>query len=63
VEAARARSEAEITQETTAEQAEELIRQMGAFPDKSIISAYEAQPALGKLPDYVVARAIEEMVR
>ncbi|MHC4573169.1 MAG: hypothetical protein ACYS76_03420 [Planctomycetota bacterium] len=63
VEAARARSEAEITQETTAEQAEELIRQMGAFPDRSIISAYEAQPALGKLPDYVVARAIEEMIR
>ncbi|MHC4622910.1 MAG: hypothetical protein ACYS4W_03300 [Planctomycetota bacterium] len=63
VEAARARAEAEITQATTAEQAEELIEQMGAFPDKSIISAYEAQPALGKLPDYVVARAIEEMIR
>jgi hypothetical protein len=35
---------------------------VGAFPDKSIISAYEADPALGKLPDYVVARAIEEII-
>jgi hypothetical protein len=43
--------------------AEELIRQVGAFPDKSIISGYEAGPALKKLPDYVVARAIEEIIR
>ena len=33
---------------------EELIRQVGAFPDKSIISAYEAKPRLQKLPDYIV---------
>ena len=42
--------------------AEELIEQVGAYPDKSIISAYEAAPALGKLPDYIVARAIKEII-
>ncbi|MHC4617792.1 MAG: hypothetical protein ACYTEQ_08560 [Planctomycetota bacterium] len=63
VEAARAKSEAGRAEARIVELAEELIEQMGAFPDRSIISAYEAQPALGKLPDYVVARAIEEMIR
>jgi hypothetical protein len=43
--------------------AEELIREHGAFPDKTIISAYEAEPGLRKLPDYIVARTIEEIVR
>ncbi|UCE99366.1 MAG: hypothetical protein JSV82_09435 [Planctomycetota bacterium] len=41
---------------------DELIAEMGAFPDKSIISAYHAKPALEKLPDYVVARAIEDII-
>lgn len=40
----------------------ELVWEIGAFPDKSIISAYRAQPALNKLPDYVVASAIEELI-
>jgi len=39
---------------------QELIEQVGAFPDKSIISAYEAKPGLQRLPDYIVARTIEE---
>jgi hypothetical protein len=43
--------------------AEELIKELGAFPDKSIISTYEAEPGLRKLPDYIVARTIEEIVR
>lgn len=42
---------------------EEIIKQAGAFPDKSIISAYQAGPALNKLPDYVVARIIEETIK
>jgi len=42
--------------------AEELIRRVGAFPDKSIIAGYRAAPALQKLPDYVVARAIEDVI-
>jgi len=42
---------------------EELIKEVGAFPDKSIISAYEAEPGLRKLPDYIVARTIEEITK
>lgn len=42
--------------------AEELIRLAGAFPDRSIITAYRAEPALLKLPDYLVACAVEEIV-
>lgn len=43
--------------------AEELIKELGAFPDKSIISDYKAEPCLRKLPDYIVARTIEEIIR
>lgn len=42
--------------------AEELIRRAGAFPDRSIITSYRKEPALLKLPDYLVARGIEEIV-
>jgi oligoendopeptidase F len=62
-ETVRAKAEAEMTEERMRELANELIKEVGAFPDRSIISAYEASPALGKLPDYVVARAIEETIR
>ena len=37
----------------------ELIREFGAFPNRSIISTYRAKPTLNRLPDYVVARLIE----
>jgi len=63
VEAVRAKAEVEMTEERMRQLAEELIKEVGAFPDRSIISAYEAEPAIGKLPDYVVARAIEETIR
>ena len=62
-EAARAKSEVEMTQQKMSELVDELIKEAGAFPDKSIISTYEVQPGLGKLPDYIVARAIEEIIR
>ena len=42
--------------------ADELIHRVGAFPDRSIISTYLAEPALQKLPDYIVACVIEEIV-
>jgi hypothetical protein len=42
--------------------ADELIRQVGAFPDRSILEAYAAEPALQKLPDYLVACVIEEII-
>ena len=62
VEAARNKVKAGVTQERLRPLADELIEELGAFPDKSIISSYEAEPALIKLPDYVVARTIEEIV-
>lgn len=43
--------------------AAELIKERGGYPDRSIISAYQAQPKPGKLPDYITARAIEEVIR
>jgi len=63
VEAAHSKAEMGLTEHSLQVLADELIKQVGAFPDKSIISAYQAKPALGKLPDYIVARAIEEIVR
>ena len=63
VEAARSKAEMGLMEQNLQVLADELIKQVGAFPDTSIISAYEAEPALGKLPDYVVARAIEEIIR
>ncbi|MHC4632371.1 MAG: hypothetical protein ACYS9C_14040 [Planctomycetota bacterium] len=62
VEAARSKAKTGLTEENLRSLAEELIEQVRAFPDNSIISAYEAQPGLQKLPDYVVARAIEEII-
>ncbi len=61
VEAARSKA-ADLAEEELRPLAEELIREVGAFPDKSIISAYEAKPGLSKLPDYVVARTIEGII-
>ncbi len=42
--------------------AAELIKKAGAFPDKSIIAAYNAAPSLHKLPDFLVASAIEQLI-
>jgi predicted dinucleotide-utilizing enzyme len=62
VEAARSKAETEVTEERLQSLAEELIKEVGAFPDNSIISIYEAKPGLNKLPDYIVARTIEEII-
>lgn len=62
VEAARDKAKTGVTEERLRLLADELIRELGAFPDNSIISSYEAEPGLRKLPDYVVARTIEEIV-
>ncbi len=62
-EAVREKAESSMSEQRIWQLAEELIRRVGAFPDKSIISGYEAGPALKKLPDYVVARVIEEIIR
>jgi hypothetical protein len=63
VEAAQAKSRQPDSEQRLTELVEELIRERGAFPDASIISTYETDPALGRLPDYIVARAIEEIIR
>ncbi len=62
VEAACDKAQAGLTDGNLRALAKELIRQLGAFPDSSIISTYQAQPALNKLPDYIVARAIEKII-
>jgi len=62
LDAVRSRVTVQATDERLREMAEELIKQFGAFPDRSIIIAYETEPALDKLPDYIVSLAIEEMV-
>ncbi|NIP22369.1 MAG: hypothetical protein GWN67_13880 [Phycisphaerae bacterium] len=62
VEAAQNKLQARTDKQELLELADELINEVGAFPDKSIISAYEAEPALNKLPDYITARAIEEII-
>ena len=63
IEAVRAKAQAGMADERLRELADELVIELGAYPDKSIISDYEADPALEKLPDYVVARVIEETIR
>jgi len=63
VDGARARAEVLSGDEALGEAAAELIEEMGAYPDRSIISVYEQSPGLQKLPDYVVARAIEAVIR
>jgi len=52
----------EAPDERLAELADELIRQVGAFPDASIIAGYLEQPALQRLPDFLVAMVIEQVV-
>ncbi|HUV66821.1 MAG TPA: hypothetical protein VMW24_23235 [Sedimentisphaerales bacterium] len=62
VQAAREKAEPDVTESRLRRLAEELIEKVGAFPDKSISAAYEAKPGLNKLPDYIVARTIEEII-
>lgn len=63
VEAARKKVQTPQAHDKLRELTDELIKQAGAYPDNTIIHAFEAGPALNKLPDYVVARAIEEIIR
>ncbi|NQT02659.1 MAG: hypothetical protein HQ580_11595 [Planctomycetes bacterium] len=63
VKAARSKAQAGEIEERLEPVAEELVKELGAFPDKTIISAYEAEPGLRKLPDYIVALTIEEIIK
>jgi hypothetical protein len=62
VETARSKAARELTEDQLKSLAEEIIDEVGVFPDRSIISDYEAKPSLNKLPDYIVARTIEEFI-
>lgn len=62
VAAAQSLTSSGISDEVLPDLADELIRRRGAFPDRSIIETYTAEPALQKLPDYLVACVIEEVI-
>ncbi|MHC4517513.1 MAG: hypothetical protein ACYTAS_02900 [Planctomycetota bacterium] len=59
---ARIVAQEEMPDELLRSAADGLIRQVGAFPDLSIISGYNEKPTLQKLPDYIVASAIEQVI-
>ena len=61
VEAARNKARPEMTDDRLRPLTSELIKQVGAFPNKSIITAYEASPGLNKLPDYYGVEEISRM--
>jgi hypothetical protein len=63
VDAARAlTAEQDVSDEGLADLAGELIRRAGAFPDRSILAGYTEKPMRQKLPDFLVALAIEEVI-
>jgi hypothetical protein len=62
VAAARGLAGDEVRDDMLPELADDLIREVGAFPDRSIIAAYIAEPTLPKLPDYILACAIEQII-
>ena len=62
VKAVREKARVGMSDEVLRERASQLIKERGAYPDQSIIAAYESGPEPNKLPDYVVARAIEEQI-
>ncbi len=62
IDAAYKKAEFMTSNESIEKKAKELIKEAGAFPDKSIIAGFKAKPALNKLPDYVVSLIIEEHI-
>ena len=63
MEAIYSKAASELSEERLHQLTEELIKECGAYPDKSIISEYQSSPALGKLPDYIVACAIKKIIK
>jgi DNA-binding Lrp family transcriptional regulator len=59
---ARSLAASGVSDDAMSDLADELIRRAGAFPDRSIVAGYRAEPTLQKLPDYIVACGIEEIV-
>jgi predicted transcriptional regulator len=63
LQAIRNKIETDMEQSRILELADELIRESGAFPDESIIKTYKQKPGINKLPDYIVALAIEKNIK
>jgi len=63
VESALRKSDVKGFEQKLPQWAQELIEEFGAYPDQSIIAGYKAGPELNKLPDYVVALVIEDIIR
>jgi len=63
VQAAEEMVQPEMTDQLLCQLAARLVARCGAYPDKSIIRSYEASPSPNRLPDYIVARAIEQTIR
>jgi hypothetical protein len=61
--AAQAKAEQDMSDTRLQELAQELVQEMGAFPNQSIIKTYEAAPALNRVPDYMVARAMAAVLQ
>jgi hypothetical protein len=55
-------AEADMSDERLKELANRLVQQAGAFPDKTIIAAYETAPVLLHLPDYALAKSVEKII-
>jgi len=62
LEAAREKALPDMSDQILHRLAQQLIKERGAYPDKSIIDEYSAAPALQKLPDFIVAAAIEQII-
>ena len=60
--AAKELAEPQMSDQRLRELTAELAKKAGAFPDKSIIAAYNAGPTLHKLPDFLVASAVEQLI-
>jgi len=52
-----------MTAEQITKFTDELIKECGAFPDKTIIETYRQAPALNRLPDYIVSSAVEKLIQ
>ena len=56
------KTQTDMLEDRVGEVAAEIIQELGAYPDRSIIAGYEERPTLNKLPDYVVAQVIEHNI-
>ncbi|MBP8605357.1 MAG: hypothetical protein KBI46_05900 [Phycisphaerae bacterium] len=58
----RQKAQSPMTDQHMQAAAAQIIQQAGAFPDQSILEGYRDCPALEKLPDYILAMAIEDLL-